>query len=212
MVQKKKKDPTVVAPFTPVGLKKIGERHGEFISDEFKPKNQAPKPKKKKVVLKPKKQKSPTGSVLPKINKPNSRKPRKTRNPSPKTIAKRIAYSEAFKEELRKNATKAELLFKGNLDSYEIEYEFQKEVITKKSFIVADFYIPSLKLMVELDGGYHNNKEQLEKDRQKDIEYRKNGFKVLRMPNEHVPSFDFDQLKISIDQELPTEYLKRMIY
>lgn len=200
----------VVAPFIPIGLKKIGERHGNKIGYEFKPQNQQPKPKKYKAISKDK----PTINVSKSsaLGKKKRRPSKKQRKPSQKTILKRISYSESFKEELRKNATKAELLFKANLDSYEIEYEFQKEVITRKSFIVADFYIPSLKLMVELDGGYHNDKEQKKKDRQKDIEYHNNGFNVLRMMNEQVNSFDFDQLKMSIDQETPTEYLKKMIY
>lgn len=206
MIQSKKVN-SIEPPIISVKLKKIGERHGDKIGDEFKPPNQKPKPrkvskKKKKVIVKPK--------IVE--TKPKTKRNRKPRNPSPKTIEKRTAYSEKFKNGLREKATKAELSFKGNLDAYEIEYEFQKEVITRKSFIVADFYIPSLKLMVELDGGYHNDKEQKKKDRQKDIEYHNNGFNVLRMMNEQVNSFDFDQLKMSIDQETPTEYLKKMIY
>ncbi|MHB8871666.1 MAG: endonuclease domain-containing protein [Candidatus Doudnabacteria bacterium] len=207
MAVKKQKEPMVIEPFIPIKLKKIGERHGDKIGDEFKPPNQEPKPKKisepnpKKVALKSTKAK--------KTKTPRKRKPRK---PSRKTIEKRTEYSEKFKIELRENATKAELLFKSNLDLYEIEYVFQKEIITRKSFIVADFYIPELNLMVELDGGYHYNKEQREKDRVKDIEYRSRGFKVLRMQNERVSTFDFLELKESVVNKKPTPYLRRNIY
>lgn len=207
MTVKKPKTPLVVEPFTPPRLTKIGERHGKMIGDEFKPPNQEPKPKKvsepkpKKIVLK-----------SPKSKKPKPPRKRKHRKPSQKTIERRTEYSEKFKAELRENATKAELLFKSNLDLYEIEYEFQKELITRKSFIVADFYIPALNLMVELDGGYHNNKEQRDKDKQKDVEYKNNGFKVLRMTNERVSSFKFLELKESVVNKKPTPYLKRNIY
>lgn len=207
MTVKKQKTPLVVEPFVPIKLKKIGERHGDRIGDEFKPPNQEPKPKK---ISEPKPKKVVSKST--KVKKPKPPRKRKPRKPSQKTIEKRTEYSEKFKIELRANATKAELLFKSNLDLYEIEYEFQKEIITRKSFIVADFYIPALRLMVELDGGYHFNKEQKEKDRQKDIEYRSRGFKILRMQNERVSTFDFLELKESVVNKKPTSYLRRNIY
>lgn len=212
MPAKKTKDQLVVAPFTPPKLTKIGERHGKFISDEFKPEKRTPKPKVKKVPKIPTEEERFLASFK---KKPKQRKPRKNRKPKPltqKTIERRTASSEVFKDKLRENATKSELLFKGNLDTWEIEYEFQKELITKKSFIIADFYIPSLNLMVELDGGYHSSKEQKDKDREKDIEYKNNGFKVLRIVNEKVKDFNFMELKKSDNQKSPTPHLRRIIY
>lgn len=208
MAVAKKKEPIFMAPpVIKVGWVKIGERHGDLIGDEFKPKNQTPKRTKKIVPVK--------GSVSTKKSKVVKKTPRvkkKTKKPSPKTIQRRTEYSEILKEELRLSATKAELLFKSNLELYEIEHEFQKELITNKSFIIADFYIPSLRLMVELDGGYHNMKEQKEKDRMKDIEYRNKGFKVLRMSNEQVNYFDFLELKESVVNKKPNQYLRKFIY
>ena len=51
---------------------------------------------------------------------------------------------------------------------------------------IADFYCHSLKLIIEIDGGYHLGFLQMEKDleRTKDLEF--NGLKVIRFTNEGV--------------------------
>lgn len=49
---------------------------------------------------------------------------------------------------------------------------------------IADFYCASLKLVIELDGGVHNLKEQKEKDILRDQNLHELGFKVLRFTND----------------------------
>ena len=51
---------------------------------------------------------------------------------------------------------------------------------------IADFYCHSLKLIIEIDGGYHLGFLQMEKDleRTKDLEF--NGLKVIRFTNDEV--------------------------
>ena len=51
---------------------------------------------------------------------------------------------------------------------------------------VADFYCHALKLVIEIDGGYHLSEEQqfLDKKRTDDIEFQ--GLKVIRFTNEEV--------------------------
>jgi len=186
MVQKKKKDPTVVAPFTPVGLKKIGERHGEFISDEFKPSTPEGFKPKRKV----------------KISKEKTKK---------EVYADKQRTLERRKIKLREHATEHELFFEYNLKRLKIKHQFQKGVIDKDHFMIPDFFIQSLNMVVELDGGYHYSSKQQYRDYYKDKHYEERGFRILRMKNEDVYSFDFEELKKSADQKTPTEYLSLFI-
>ena len=73
--------------------------------------------------------------------------------------------AEHYKHILEVNATYAERLLKTFLAG-KIDFEFQKIIYTdnKKHFFIADFYIPSKNLVVELDGEYHDNIKQQDKD------------------------------------------------
>ena len=73
--------------------------------------------------------------------------------------------AEYYKHILEVNATYAERLLKTFLAG-KIDFEFQKIIYTdnKKHFFIADFYIPSKNLIVELDGEYHDNIKQQDKD------------------------------------------------
>lgn len=51
-----------------------------------------------------------------------------------------------------------------------------------KGYIV-DFFCYELKLIIELDGGYHNHPEQKEKDEIRDLHLKALGYKVLRFSN-----------------------------
>lgn len=52
-----------------------------------------------------------------------------------------------------------------------------------KEYIV-DFFCYELQLVIELDGGYHQQSEQKEKDQLRDLHLKAIGYKVLRYPNE----------------------------
>lgn len=58
-----------------------------------------------------------------------------------------------------------------------------------KDYIV-DFFSYELKLVIELDGGYHHNPEQKEKDELRDLHLAALGYKVLRYNNEIVETGD----------------------
>lgn len=53
-------------------------------------------------------------------------------------------------------------------------------------YFIADFFCPSAKLIVEVDGGVHNIPTQFEYDRNRDYELTAYGLKVLRFTNEEV--------------------------
>lgn len=182
---KKQKEPLTVAPLVRVGLVKIGERHGEFIDEKFKPE------KPKDFVLKKKKQKQPP----------------KKGDASKAAFKEKQRTLEKRKRELRLNPTQAELFFWYNLKKYKISHIFQKGIIDKNHFMIADFYIKRLNIVVELDGGYHNSDTQKARDYFKDKHYSERGFRILRLKNEDVEDFNYKELKKSFDKHEPTEYL-----
>ena len=72
--------------------------------------------------------------------------------------------AEYYKHILEVNATYAERVLKTFLAG-KIDFEFQKIIYTdNKHFFIADFYIPSKNLIIELDGEYHDDAKQQEKD------------------------------------------------
>jgi very-short-patch-repair endonuclease len=51
---------------------------------------------------------------------------------------------------------------------------------------IADFYHPRFDIVVELDGGYHTEAEQMDKDRRRDSAMQSQGFHVVRFTNQDV--------------------------
>ncbi|OGC21375.1 hypothetical protein A2291_07765 [candidate division WOR-1 bacterium RIFOXYB2_FULL_42_35] len=98
---------------------------------------------------------------------------------------------------LRKNQTKAEaklwealrgrqLQGKKFLRQFPIVFKWQN----RERFIIADFYCHGAKLVVELDGGIHE--QQKEYDELRDYVLKSLGLKVLRITNETIEN-DFEK-------------------
>jgi very-short-patch-repair endonuclease len=86
---------------------------------------------------------------------------------------------------LRDNATEAEEKLWLAVKNNQIEgFKFRRQ--HPLSFYIADFYCHALKLVIEIDGGYHLTEEQqlLDEERTKNIEFQ--GLKVIRFTNEEV--------------------------
>ena len=62
-------------------------------------------------------------------------------------------------------------------------------------YYIADFYCPSERLIIELDGQYHYTSEGLEKDRERDDHLKELKIKVLRFENKEVLNNLTDVLK-----------------
>jgi leucyl-tRNA synthetase len=105
--------------------------------------------------------------------------------------------------ELRNNPTSAErklweYLRKRRLKGY--RFLRQKPIIYeqrnhKAYFFIADFYCAETKLVIELDGKYHN--QQKEYDRNRDLVIEKLGLTVLRFDNEELQNIETVLRKIS---------------
>ena len=94
--------------------------------------------------------------------------------------------AERYKHILEVNATYAEKLLKTFLTG-KIDFEFQKIIYTdNKHFFIADFYIPSKNLIIELDGEYHNDAKQQDKDIWRTNILNSLGYKVIRFKNNQI--------------------------
>ena len=94
--------------------------------------------------------------------------------------------AEYYKHILEVNATYAEKLLKTFLTG-KIDFEFQKIIYTdNKHFFIADFYIPSKNLIIELDGEYHDEAKQQEKDIWRTKILKSLGYRVIRFKNKQI--------------------------
>jgi very-short-patch-repair endonuclease len=88
--------------------------------------------------------------------------------------------------ELRKRMTPAEKLLWNKLKNGIYGYKFRRQ--HPILFFVADFYCHPARLVIEIDGGYHNAKEQHDYDEGRSHELQSLGIKVIRFSNSEVLS------------------------
>jgi very-short-patch-repair endonuclease len=87
--------------------------------------------------------------------------------------------------ELRKNMTKAE---------HKLWQQLRRKVLMGARFrrqhpinkFIADFYCHEAKLIIEVDGPYHNDEEQQQNDKGRTYELQDMGIDIIRFTNEEV--------------------------
>jgi very-short-patch-repair endonuclease len=88
-----------------------------------------------------------------------------------------------YAKQLRKEMTKEERhLWYDFLRSYPIRFSRQK-VLGK---YIVDFYSAEAKLVIELDGSQHFEKENIERDKERTAFLKGYGLRVLRIPNSEI--------------------------
>ncbi len=95
-------------------------------------------------------------------------------------------------KQLRENATIHERVFKRLLEDARIPHVFQKPFVTYSWFLIADFFIPSINTIIELDGGQHLREEGFERDKARQEWLERDGIKVIHLTNK-------ESLKLTID-------------
>jgi Uncharacterized protein conserved in bacteria len=86
---------------------------------------------------------------------------------------------------LRKQMTEAEAILWKCLRGKKLNgYKFYRQVPIDR-FIV-DFYCPEKKLVVEVDGSIHEEKDVAEHDKDRDETFRDKGLRVLHIPNQEI--------------------------
>ena len=82
-----------------------------------------------------------------------------------------------FAKMLRRRATKGEVIFKKWLEKRNVKHFFQHVMFG----YIADFYLPHINTIFELDGKYHQNETVYLNDRWRDAVFFKNNVSVLRI-------------------------------
>ena len=106
---------------------------------------------------------------------------------------------ETYAVENRKNPTEAERVLWTYLKGGQLGVHFRRQHVILD--YIPDFVCLSKQLIIEIDGGYHLEGEQPEKDAQRAEELSKSGFKVLRFTNEEVLC-DLDFVLEAISKEI----------
>ncbi|MFY0684691.1 MAG: DUF559 domain-containing protein [Balneola sp.] len=88
------------------------------------------------------------------------------------------------RRELRRNQTKAEEILWKEIRARKLGIKFRRQYGIGP--YILDFYAPSIKLAIEVDGGIHLKKEVEIKDRNRDAFLNKNEIHVLRVKNEEI--------------------------
>ena len=101
---------------------------------------------------------------------------------------------------LRRNETIAEKLLWEKLRNNQLgglKFRRQHPV----NIYIADFYCHKFKLIIELDGDYHYQEEQKQKDEVRTEVLRLNDLKIIRFKNEEVEQ-DINQVLITIKNKI----------
>lgn len=107
---------------------------------------------------------------------------------------KNVSYLKERRRELRSNLTPAEAAMWKLLQNSKLEgYKFRRQH-SIENYIV-DFYCPSAKLIIELDGEVHNNPIAHQHDYERDEQLKSFGYTVLRFENKLV----FEQQEAVLD-------------
>ncbi len=86
---------------------------------------------------------------------------------------------------LRKNMTDAERLLWSRIRRKQLKgYQFYRQKIIEN--YIVDFYCPSARIIIELDGSQHYTEAGIRKDRLRDGHLSRLGFRVLRIQSKDV--------------------------
>ncbi|KQS93256.1 hypothetical protein ASG21_03255 [Chryseobacterium sp. Leaf394] len=86
---------------------------------------------------------------------------------------------------LRKDETQAEKILWAKLRNNQLKgYKFRRQ--HPIGLYIVDFYCHQLKLVIEIDGDYHNIQEQIEKDKERTQNLETDGLHLIRFTNKDV--------------------------
>ena len=102
-------------------------------------------------------------------------------------------------KENRKNPTEAENILWQALRGDQLEAKFRRQHLIGD--YIVDFVCLTKTLVIEVDGGYHNDKNQIQLDEERTLWLNQKGYKVVRFANEEVIG-NLDEVLKKISAEL----------
>lgn len=100
--------------------------------------------------------------------------------------------------ELLSKSSVAEKVAYSNLTKLGYEVIRQQPIQTGRRIYFADMYIPTLKTIVEIDGGYHTTNKQRKLDKNRSSGIWRLGYHVLRLSNHDVRDINKVRRKIMV--------------
>ena len=95
-------------------------------------------------------------------------------------------YKQRKSKKMREKPTSAELIMLGRLEMSGMKFRHQCPL----GIYIADFFIPSKLVVIEVDGSYHDSEKQQKKDKARDKYLTTMGATVIRVQNEDAASFE----------------------
>ena len=120
-----------------------------------------------------------------------------------KKRVKNVNYLATTRKELRNNGTPAEASLWDMLKNKQLEGRKFRRQASIEHYIV-DFFCPSERLIIELDGAVHNHPAVAENDRYRDEWFTSMGYMVLRFENKEVfnmPEHVLDEIRRCFQRE-----------
>jgi very-short-patch-repair endonuclease len=100
---------------------------------------------------------------------------------------------------MRTNPTEAESVLWKHLRNKQLGYRFRRQQIIDD--YIVDFVCLEKQLIIEVDGKYHANGEQIELDAHREVNLESKGYHIIRFTNEEVTN--------NIDQVI--EHIKNLL-
>lgn len=107
-------------------------------------------------------------------------------------------WIEDTRESLKAKVNKYENLFGEYLIKKKIKFVHQAPFIINGKIYFLDFYIPSKRIAIEVDGQYHDSLYQEDYDDVRDYNFNSIGIKTIRIANNE--TMDANQLDIRLSQ------------
>lgn len=108
-----------------------------------------------------------------------------------KSSGKRNSRMLRYAKRLNDNLPKSELWFDGLFKSHPLYSLFLKNQIINK--YIVDLLCTEKKIVIEIDGSYHDREDQVARDFIKDMKLKKKGYEVIR-----VKAYDLDSYSTCI--------------
>lgn len=122
---------------------------------------------------------------------------------------KLVEVAKVVCRKLRKNSTKAERIFWQKVRNRQFkekkfyrQYPIFHDITGKETFFVADFFCYTNKLIIELDGKYHQYRLKEDEERTKILNYL--GLKVIRFTNDEIMD-DIENVLSKLDTHLSAD-------
>ena len=111
----------------------------------------------------------------------------------------RYKLLKVFARENRKHPTIAEKILWEQIRAGQLDAKVLRQHVVGD--YIVDFLLPDISLVIEVDGAYHAERQQMEDDEQREEALNSMGYRVVRFTNEEV-MYDIENVLETITKEI----------